>query len=187
MLLKLNFYSIQQVNSIITLPHLPRLIDTRHNRICHINKSTEKKTYMQFLFELLKINFCRIQQVNSEITPPLHPRFINKRQNMPYQQVNGEKKPYIQFFWVAKAKFLFNSTSQQPNPTPLFIKVRLHVPIQQINKRKRPIHKMFEFVFEKCFVLNSTSQQQNHTTPSPKIYRYKTEYSISTSQLRIIP
>ena len=97
-LLKLNFYSIQQVNSLITLPHLPRLIDTRHNRICHINKSTEKKTYMQFLFELLKINVCRIQQVNSEITPPLHPRFINKRQNMPYQQVNGEKKTYIQFF-----------------------------------------------------------------------------------------
>ena len=54
-----------------------------------------------------------IQQANSKITPPLHPGLIETRQNMTHQQVNGAKKPYIQFFCVAEAKFLVNSTSQQ--------------------------------------------------------------------------
>ena len=93
------------------------------------------KPYILF-FELLKMSFFSIQQVNNKITPPLLSRLIYARQNIPYQQVNREKTPsYNLFEWM------------------------------KIN-----------------FFLNSTSQQQNHTTTSPKIYICKTEYAKSTSQ-----
>ena len=70
---------------------------------------------------------------------------------MTHQQVNGAKKPYIQFFCVAEAKFLVNSTSQQ--------RIKHYIQVCCVAEAK--------------FLLNSTSQQHNHTTPSPKIDRYK--------------
>ena len=143
---------------------------------------------MQFLFELLKINFCQIQQVNSEITPPLHPRFINKRQNMPYQQVNGEKKPIYNFFELLKMNFFSIQQVNNKITPPLLsrlINTRQNIPYQQVNKQKNLY--TFFLVSENEFFLNSTSQQQNHTTPSPKTYRYKTDYTISTSQQRKNP
>ena len=61
---------------------------------------------------------------------------------------------------LLKQYFLFNSTCQRQN----------HTYIQ-----------FFELPNKDLFV-NSTCQQENHTTHSPKIWKLKTEYAISTSQ-----
>ena len=104
------FSSIQQVNSKITPPLLPRFIETRQNMI-YQPVNGEKNPIYNF-FEFLKLNFYPIQQVNRKITPPLLPRLIDMQQNITYQQLNREKKPYI-LFWVSENEFLLNSTSQQ--------------------------------------------------------------------------
>ena len=163
--MKLNFYPIQQVNRKITPPLPPRLIDTRQNRISHINKSTEKKPICS-IFWVAENKFLTNSSSQQEYHTTLSPKTQRYETEYTISTSQQRKNPFIQSFWVDKIFFFFSIQQVNSKITPpllsRFIETRQNMTYQQVNGEKKPYIQFF-WVAKAKFLFNSTSQQPNPT------------------------